>query len=411
MLIRFGVACGVIMYSMIGTITLKPGREKPLKHQHPWIFSGAVAHAEGDPGGLVIVRDSAGQFLAQGYYNPHSQIVVRALSWDEGETIDAAWWRSRLARAIESRARWVAAEGLEAYRLVNAESDSLPGLIVDRYGGWLVFQSLTLGIEAVKATIIGALTDFFPAQGIIERSDADVRGKEGLTPAIGLVWGAPPPDPLIIAEYGLRYPVDVLIGHKTGFYLDQRDSRRWLLSQSFEGAEVLNAFSYTGAFGACAALRGAGRVVNVDTSQPALDVARETMRLNNLESVEPEYVAADVFHQLRAYRQENRRFDVIILDPPKFAHTARDVERAARGYKDINLLAFQLLREGGLLVTFSCSGLVDADLFQKIVFGASVDAGRQAQIVGWLAQSADHPVLLSFPEGRYLKGLICRAMP
>jgi len=392
-----------------GSITLKHGREKPVMQRHPWIFSGAIDHVEGDPAGLLDVRDSAGKFLARGYGNPRSQIAVRILTWNEAETIDETWWRGRLQAAIEARAAWVEREKLTACRLVNAESDGLPGLIVDRYGEWLVLQSLTSGIEAVKATLVEQLADLLRPRGIYERSDVDVRAKEGLPDSTGVLWGDPPPEPLVIEEYGLKYPVDIFTGHKTGFYLDQRDSRRWLLNHhTAEGGEVLNCFSYTGAFSACAASTGARRITNLDSSQPALDMARQTMALNGFESVEAEYVCADVFQQLRVYRAEGRRFDLVILDPPKFVHSTRDIERAARGYKDINLLAFQLLNPGGTLMTFSCSGLVDPDLFQKIVFGASVDAGRQAQIVGWLAQPVDHPVLLSFPEGRYLKGLVCQ---
>ncbi len=393
----------------IGSIMLKPGREKPLRQFHPWVFSGAIEKAEGEPGGLVNVRDSHGKFLATGYYNPRSQIAVRALTWSESDAINTDWWRSRLQSAIDARLLLADHEQLEAYRLIYAESDGLPGLIVDRYGDTLVLQSLTLGIERVKPTLVQLLVDLLHPIAIVERSDVDIRQKEGLRDSVGVLYGNLPPNPLVIEEYTLRYPVDVLKGHKTGFYLDQRDSRLHIVvNLAAKGKDVLNAFSYTGAFGLCAAYSQANSVTNIDSSQAALDLATETMKLNEYGHVPVENVTADVFQQLRAYRDQRRTFDLIILDPPKFAHSVRDLERAARGYKDINLLAFQLLRPGGTLMTFSCSGLVDPDLFQKIVFGASADAGRQAQIVGWLAQPADHPVLLSFPEGRYLKGLVCR---
>jgi 23S rRNA (cytosine1962-C5)-methyltransferase len=391
-----------------GTVVIKHGREKPLRQRHPWVFSGAIDKAYAEPGAVVTVRNHAGEFLGKGYFNPRSQITVRVLSWREHDVIDADWWRARLQTALSARAGLAAYDSLTAYRLVYAESDGLPGLIVDRYDEHLVIQSLTLGIEVVKPLLIELLVELMQPKGIIERSDVDVRHKEGLEDVTGVVWGEAPPCPLIIREYGLQYPVDLQSGHKTGFYLDQRESRRWLLGQSLDGKDVLNAFSYTGAFGACAALRGAHQIVSIDSSQPILDAARETMALNVLDKVEAEYVAADVFDQLRVYREKGRSFDVIILDPPKFAHSMHDIERAARGYKDINLLAFQLLRPGGLLLTFSCSGLVSSDLFQKIVFAASIDADRPAQIVGHLGQGADHPVLLTFPEGQYLKGLICR---
>ncbi|MBN1430868.1 MAG: class I SAM-dependent rRNA methyltransferase [Anaerolineae bacterium] len=392
----------------LGTVVLKQKREKPLRRRHPWIFSGSIHSADANPGDLVTVRSQAGEFLAQGYFNPRSQIAVRILSWREDDVINADWWRARLQLAIDARVELVSYESLMAYRMIYAESDGLPGLIVDRYGECLVVQSLSLGIEAVKPLLIELLIDLVQPRCIIERSDVDARKKEGLDDVVGVIWGQAPSAPFIIREYGLAYPVDLLIGHKTGFYLDQRESRRWLLNQSLEGREVLNAFSYTGAFGACAALRGARQVVNVDSSHAVLETAREVMVLNNLDKVDAEYVTADVFDQLRAYRGAGRSFDLIILDPPKFAHSTRDIDRAARGYKDINLLAFQLLRPGGLLLTFSCSGLVSSDLFQKIVFAASIDAGCPAQITGWLGQGADHPVLLTFPEGQYLKGLVCR---
>lgn len=397
-----------------GIVILKKGRERPVVQYHPWIFSGSVDRGrtqldEIQPGEIVEVRDYRGGFLARGYYNPNSQIRVRVLSWDQNEPLGAAWWRVRLARAIAARGALAEREDIDAYRLVNAENDGLPGLIVDRYGDWLVVQVLTLGIETVKDTIVQALVDLVSPRGIYERSDADVRAKEGLQEATGLVWGEAPPNPLVIAEHGMQYPVDVYEGHKTGFYLDQRDSRRWLLtSPEIAGRSVLNCFSYSGAFTACALQNGALSVVSVDASQAALDLSRETLRLNSLEDADVEHVNADVFDQLREYREAERTFDLIILDPPKFAFSAGQVDRASRGYKDINWLAFQLLNPGGILLTFSCSGQIDADLFQKIVFGASVDAGAQAQIVGWLAQPADHPVMLGFPEGRYLKGLICR---
>jgi len=399
-----------------GVIILKQGREKSAQNFHPWIFSGAVDtkrsnQHEIEPGALVEVRDYQGQFLGRGTFNIDSAIRVRLLSWDQNEAVGPAWWRVRLAQSIAARQALIDRDDLTAYRLVNAESDGLPGLIVDRYGDYLAAQFLTLGVEVRKDIIVEALADLVKPLGIYERSDVDVRQKEGLDESVGSLWGEPPPERIEIVEYGVRYPVDIVGGHKTGFYLDQRDSRRWLLSSPLvEGRDVLNCFAFTGGFGVCAALNGAASVVNVDSSQPALDIARETMAINGLESSDTTYVNADVFAQLREYREAEREFDLIILDPPKFAHSAKQVEKASRGYKDINMLAFQLLRPGGLLATFSCSGQVSPDLFQKIVFGASADAGVQAQIVKWLAQPEDHPVLLSFPEGRYLKGLICRVM-
>ncbi len=402
------------MSTISGSIILKQGREKNLLLRHPWIFSGAVDSqrsrlADAAPGSIVDVCDSGGGFIARGYYNPASQIVVRALTWDQNEALGPAWWRLRIAQAVRAREALTARGDTDACRLVYAESDGVPGLIVDRYGDFLVLQSLTLGVEVVKPAVVEALAALLKPAGIYERSDVDVRHREGLSDASGVLWGQEPPQPLTLNEFGAVYPVSVQTGHKTGFYLDQRDSRRWLLDHpAVRGAEVLNAFCYTGSFGVCAALNGARSIVNVDSSESALETARHAMAMNRVEHVPAEYIAGDVFHYLRACRDQGRDFDLIILDPPKFAHSQAQLESATRGYKDINLLAFELLRPGGYLLTFSCSGLVDADLFQKVVFGASVDAGVQAQIVGWLSQPADHPVLLAFPEGRYLKGLICR---
>jgi 23S rRNA (cytosine1962-C5)-methyltransferase len=393
---------------MTGRVILKPGREKSALNRHPWVFSGAVARLEGDPDDIVDVCDCEGRFLARGTYNAHSQIRVRLLTWDESEQIDASSWRARLAAAIERRAALAGDPSLTAYRLAHAESDGLAGLIVDRYGDWLVIQALTLGIERHKREIVEALVDLTGPVGVLERSDVDVRRLEGLPEAKGVLWGQAPPERVEIVEGGLRYLVDLYNGHKTGFYLDQRENRAWLARQPLSDCEVLDVFCYTGGFAMCAAAAGAARLVCVDGSRPALDLAHENLTLNAYADLPVEFVEADVFQQLRIWRDGGRTFDVIVLDPPKFVHSRGQMQRGLRGYKDVNLLAFQILRPGGLLVTFSCSGLVSDDLFQKVVFGASLDAGRQAQIVAWLHQGADHPVLLSFPEGSYLKGLACR---
>lgn len=396
------------------TVILKRGREKPVHNRHPWIFSGAVSRIEGEieDGDLVRVTDSRGGYLATGYLNRRSQILVRLLTWDAGETVDAGFLRQRLARAIAGRMDH-ASTG--AYRLVHAESDGLPGLVVDRYGEWLVVQCLTLGMARCQDEIVSLLADvpglglpegsLVAPAGIYARNDADVRRKEGLPLETGVLWGAEPPDRVQIVEHGHQFLVDIKRGHKTGFYLDQRENR--LRTAAYcAGADVLNAFAYTGGFGIYAGQAGARSVVNVDTSADALALAKENLALNGC--APQEMVVEDVFQVLRRYRDEGRSFDLVILDPPKFATSRAQVMNASRGYKDVNLLAMQLLRPGGLLVTFSCSGLVSADLFQKIVFGASVDAGRDVQILERLAQAADHPVLLTFPESAYLKGLICR---
>jgi 23S rRNA (cytosine1962-C5)-methyltransferase len=386
------------------TVILKRGREKPVRNRHPWIFSGAVARIDGTAGDGDVVRvsDDRGQYLATGYLNRRSQIAVRLLTWDENEEIDTAFWRRHVTRAVEGR-RWIAESN--ACRLIYAESDGLPGLIVDRYGDWLVVQSLTLGIAQRRDELVALLAEMLEPTGIYARDDADVRLHEGLAQETGTVWGEEPPDRIEIVEHGYRFLVDVKRGHKTGFYLDQRQNRQRAAAYC-AGADVLNAFAYSGAFAVYAAGAGARSVLNVDSSIPALETAEENLALNGL--APQEMLAGDVFQVLRDYRDEGRAYDVIVLDPPKFATSQADVMNASRGYKDLNLLAMQLLRRGGVLVTFSCSGRVDADLFQKIVFAASVDARREAQIVEWLAQARDHPVLLTFPESWYLKGFICR---
>lgn len=393
------------------TVVLLPGRERSVLRKHPWVFSGAVAQVRGDPadGDIVDVEDATGQWLARGYLNRRSQIVVRLLTWDPGEEITPDFWRRRLERALRGRQGLVSSSDTTAFRLVHAESDGLPGLVVDRYGEYLVVQFLTLGIERWKGVLIPLLVDLLAPRGIYERSDVDVREKEGLPMVAGPLWGDPPPPLLEVRENGLRFRVDVRTGQKTGFYLDQRENRA-RLAPFCAGAEVLDGFCYTGGFGVYAARHGAARVTFVDSSGPALGLVRENLALNGLSPDDHEFIEGDVPRVLRAFRAAGRQFDLIILDPPKFAPSAGDVPRAARAYKDINLQAFHLLRPGGVLFTTSCSGAVSADLFQKILFGAALDAGREVQIIGHLHQGSDHPVALNFPEGTYLKGFICRAL-
>ena len=396
----------------MGTLILKKGREKSLLNRHPWVFSGAVAHKQGAVrrGEVVEVMDAAGNFLGRGYYNDRSQIVVRILTFQEEEEIDEAFFARRLEAALRLRRTLLNNEGTTAYRLVFAESDRLPGLVVDRYADFLVVQFLTLGIEQWRETILDWLEWRLQPRGIYERSEAEAREVyEGLSRRVGRVRGEEPPELVEIKEHGYRFWVDVRQGQKTGFYLDQRDNRAQV-AKYCPGQEVLNAFSYTGGFGLYAHGVGARRVVHVDSSQAVLDLARRNLESNGFPAETDEYLAENVFEVLRRFREQGRHFDVIILDPPKFAATRSQLEKATRGYKDLNMNALHLLRPGGILATFSCSGAVNADLFQKIVFGASVDAGREVHILERCAQPGDHPVLLSFPEGEYLKGLICRVM-
>lgn len=388
---------------------LKPGREQSLQRRHPWIFSGAVARVEGEPqvGETVDVFSSAGNFLARAAYSPASQIRARVWTFHPEETINADFFRQRLRAALAARRVLFpeASETHTALRLVHAESDGLPGLIVDRYADTLVVQCLTAGAEYWRETIVNLVVEESGLARVYERSDADVRALEGLPPRKGGLRGDPP-EQVTITEYGARFKVNLAQGHKTGFYLDQRENRRRVGALA-HGRDVLDCFCYTGGFTVHALAGGAKSVLALDSSREALTLCREHVILNHLPEERLTVQEGDAFHVLRALRDQGRSFDLIVLDPPKFAPTASQAAKAARGYKDINLLAFKLLRPGGLLFTFSCSGGVDAALFQKIVASAALDAGVEAIILERLQQAADHPVALHFPEGAYLKGLLC----
>jgi 23S rRNA (cytosine1962-C5)-methyltransferase len=389
------------------SLPLKAGREKSLLRRHPWIFSGAVQHADENlaSGETVDVLSSTGQFLARAAYSPSSQIRARVWTFEE-EPVDQDFLRKRIRSAVQAREGWGLRRDTDSYRLIYAESDNLPGLIVDRYGDVLVLQSLTAGSEVWKETFASLLLEETGLLTIYERSDADVRELEGLAPSVGLLRGELPQLPLTIHENNLIFNVNFAAGHKTGFYLDQRRNRL-RVRELAKDKDVLDCFCYTGGFSVNALSGGAKSVLSVDSSSDALALCRENVSLNQLPADRHAVLEGDVFQVLRKFRDEGRSFDMIILDPPKFAPTAAQAEKAARGYKDINLFAFKLLRPGGLLVTFSCSGGVDAGLFQKIVAGAGLDAGVDAQIVEHLSQAEDHPVALNFPEAAYLKGLVC----
>jgi 23S rRNA (cytosine1962-C5)-methyltransferase len=355
------------------------------------------------------VHDSHGDFLAIGYYNPNSQIRVRLLSWDSQQAIDTTFWRTRIQQALDGRNKLGLGKDSNAYRLINGEADGLPGLIVDRYDQNLVIQCLTLGIAQRKETLVDPLLEILHPDRIIERSDTAVRRKEGLQPHKELLWGPDIPENVVIRENGLKFLVNLWEGHKTGFYLDQRNNRFAIGQPHYvESKSLLNLFAYTGGFAVYAAAAGAGQIINIDSSISALEMAEKNSSLNGLARPSDEYIAGDAFEILRYYRDCGDQFDVAILDPPKFAHSKGDIEKASRGYKDLNRLALLLLRSGGLLATFSCSGQISTDLFQKILFAASVEARRQVQIIKPLSQAADHPILLTFPESAYLKGLLCR---
>ncbi len=443
-------------------IILKKRRERSVLGRHPWLFSGAIDQVRGEaaPGESVEVLSVEGEWLARAAYSPRSQIRARIWTFDRDERVDAEFFRRRIAGALQLRKRLIpvgaeragarpaptagdsptvgeglarttngsptVGEGLApsqntwagdpkaaaergALRLVNAESDGLPGLIVDRYADTLVLQALTAGVEYWKQTIADLLLELTALRDILERSPAEARELEGLGEAGGALRGQPPAR-ATIAENGLDFAVNLERGHKTGLYLDQRENRR-LVRELGADREVLDCFCYTGGFALNAAAGGARSVLALDSSAEALRLGQQNARQNGLADERLGWMEADVFRALRTFRDQRRSFDLIVLDPPKFAPTAARAGKAARGYKDINLLAFKLLRPDGVLVTFSCSGGVDAELFQKIVFSAALDAGTDARIVRRLGQPPDHPVALSFPEGRYLKGLVCVKTP
>jgi len=391
------------------SIILKQGWEASLQRRHPWIFNGAVQTVSPRiaSGEAVDVLSSEGTWLAAGAYSPYSQIQVRVWSFEPSAVAFSQLFRQRLERAVQGRNLLFENDPCSAYRLVYAESDGLPGLIVDRYAGFLVVQFLFAGVEAWKETIVQHLHTLFPAAGIYERSEGEARKKEGLEQATGVLLGPEPSDLIEIREGEVRYLVDIRHGQKTGLFLDQRDNRA-LIADFSHDAEVLNCFAYTGGFGLWALKANARHVTNIDTSSEALALAQRTVELNGFDATRLTNTVGDVFQVLRAYRDSRRSFDLIVLDPPKFAASVDQVPKASRGYKDINLLALKLLRPGGVLFTFSCSGHIKPDLFQKIVADASLDAGREVQIIHHLNQAPDHPVLLSFPESHYLKGLVCR---
>jgi 23S rRNA (cytosine1962-C5)-methyltransferase len=392
-------------------IILKPGREKSLQRRHPWIFSGAINTIHGSPklGETVAIVSSQGEFLAQAAFNPNSNISGRVWTWNQSEIVDENFLAKRILHAIEIRREQKDLIHSNAMRLVHAESDGLPGLVLDQYGEVCVVQFLTAGAEYWKEPIVEGIRTVTQANTIYERSDVDVRQLEGLSLSSGLLVGSAISGLVEIVENDLKFLVDVVDGHKTGFYLDQRDNR-YTARQISAGRKVLDCFAYTGGFSLNCALGGAKDIFVVDASAPALEIARSNVQSNNLKNCNINYIEYDVFKYLRILRDQAESFDLIILDPPKFAPTAAQAERAARGYKDINLLALKLLNPQGYLLTFSCSGGISEELFQKIVAGAALDAGVEAVIVKRLFQAIDHPVALNFPEGAYLKGFLIKKL-
>ena len=394
---------------MSARIYLKVSREKSLLRKHPWIFSQAINKIKGNPmlGDTVDVYDHKEKWLARGAYSPESQIRVRVWSFNEKEEIDSDFFRNKLLSAQSRREWFIEQGGLTGYRLIAGESDGLPGITIDKYDNLIVCQLLSAGADFQRYTLVEVLKELYPDCSIYERSDVDVRKKEGLEPITGWLTEPLESTACIIKEHGLSINVDIAKGHKTGFYLDQRDSRV-TAGRYAKNKSVLNCFSYTGTFALHCAANDAKEVINVDVSQSALDLAKENIALNNLQDKNVSFVKADVFKLLRQYREEKRQFDMIILDPPKFVESKAQLTGACRGYKDINMLAMQLLKPNGILLTFSCSGLMEASLFQKVVADAALDARREVHFVERLQQAGDHPISSNYPEGYYLKGLVCQ---
>ncbi len=390
------------------SLVLKPGREKTLINRHPWLFSGAIEKQIGSPqpGETVMVQSSTGEFLAWAAFSPVSKIITRIWSWDAEDVIDAAFIKEKISQAIQLRQRLISSDATNAMRLVYAESDGLPGIIVDKYAEVLIVQLLSAGAERWKKEIVDSLVELTGIQDIYERSDVAVRRLEGLPESKGWLRSKSSPEKVEIVENGIQYLVDFQNGQKTGFYLDQRKNRN-ILKEYAKEVRGLNCFCYTGGFTLNALQGGAASMISIDSSGEALAQAKLNAEKNGFADEKVQWMEGDVFQELRKFRDRNEHFDLIVLDPPKFAATISQVEKASRAYKDINLLAFKLLNPGGILFTFSCSGGVSPELFQKIVAGAAVDAGADVQIVQWLTQDVDHPVLLSFPESAYLKGLVC----
>ncbi|MVN21316.1 class I SAM-dependent rRNA methyltransferase [Mucilaginibacter arboris] len=389
-------------------VFLKKGKEKAVLQRHPWVFSGAIETVKGKPenGEIVKTLNSKGDFLAYGFYNNQSRVAVRLLEWDDAVFIDEKWWRTRIQTAVNNR-KTVLNEQTNTCRLIFSEADFLPGLIVDKYAGHLSVQVLNLGIEKVKEVWIDELQKLLQPESIFDRSDTASRSHEGLEASFGLLYGSNPPDFVEVKENGIRYEVSISEGQKSGFYCDQRDNRR-LVALHAAGKKVLDCFAYTGGFSLNCLQQGAKLVTSVDSSALAIETLQKNIRLNNFDAKRSIAIQSDVNKQLRKFRDEEEKFDLIILDPPKYAPSRSALDRASRAYKDLNRLAMLLLNKGGLLATYSCSGAMDMPTFKQILAWAALDAGKEVQFIGQLVQPEDHPIRSSFPEGEYLKGLLCR---
>ena len=393
------------------SVKLKKGKEKAVRQLHPWVFSGAIDQIKGNPdnGDIIRVTDSNNDFLAYGFFNSKSRVAVRLLEWNLETEINESWWRRKIKIAVKHRDE-LNTEDTNTYRLIFSEADFLPGLIVDRYADFLSVQILTSGIENIKHIILDELQQLLSPKGIFDRSDASARAHEGMEASSGgILLGTEPPEFVSVKENGIFYQVNIAEGQKSGFYCDQRDNRKWV-ADHVKDKKVLDCFSYSGGFSLNAMAKGAKEVISVDSSAPALDTLKRNMEINDFNSIPHRLIQSDVNKQLRAFREVNEKFDVIILDPPKYVPSRSALTKASRAYKDLNRMAMLLLEEGGLLARYSCSGAVDIGMFKQIIAWAALDAGKEVQFIQQFSQPADHPVRSSFPEGEYLKGLLCRVM-
>lgn len=393
------------------TVRLKKGKDKAVRQLHPWVFSGAIDFVKGKPenGDLVTVTDMSGDFLAYGFYNKESRVAVRLLEWNKDVEINEVWWRFRIQKAIGARKSVLESGNTNACRLIFSEADYLPGLIVDKYAEYLSVQILTSGIEKVKAVIISELEALLKPKGIFDRSDAGARAHEGMEASHGVLFGENPPEFVEVLENGIKYHINIAEGQKSGFFCDQRDNRR-IVAEYALGKRVLDCFSYSGGFTLNALNQGASEVMSVDSSALAIETLKQNISLNQFEKAKHTSVQSDVNKQLRLLKENDEKFDIIILDPPKYAPSRSTLDKASRAYKDLNRIGMLLLKSGGLLATFSCSGAVDIAHFKQILAWAALDAGKEIQFIYQFCQPEDHPVRASFPEGEYLKGLLCRVI-
>lgn len=389
-------------------IILKKGKEKAVLQRHPWVFSGALEKVEGKPenGDLVKVLEHDKTFLAYGYFNDASRVAIRLLSWEEENIPDENWWRKRVQDAVTAR-KTLLNKNTNACRLIFSESDYLPGLIADQYGDYLSLQVSTSGIEKVKPILLDELQKLTGAKGIFDKSDLTARAHDGLAPSDGLLWGTLPPDFVEVKENGIKYHINIADGQKSGFYCDQRLNRK-IVAEYAKDKKVLDCFSYSGGFTLNALAEGAKSVTAVDSSALAVETLHKNVVLNGFDADTVTAIQSDVNKQLRLFKELGDKFEIVILDPPKYAPSRSALDRAARAYKDLNRLGMLILEKGGLLATFSCSGAVDIDTFKQIIAWAALDAGKEVQIIHQFNQPEDHPIRISFPEGEYLKGLLCR---